>query len=138
MSRYDLPVAVIGAEPFGVSTAAYLRSCGVEFRIFGSRMNRWRTQMPAGMFLKSEGFASSLSDLTGHYTLQQFCNKAALPYGSGQLKLPTTLIPTDDVGAILIAEEAVTLRQWSLFLEPRLPPIGNIVSFQPVYPEICS
>lgn len=32
-----------------------------------------------------------------------------------QLKLPTILIPTDDVGAILIAEEAVTLRQWFLF-----------------------
>lgn len=32
-----------------------------------------------------------------------------------QLKLPTVLIPTDDVGAILIAEEALTLRQWFLF-----------------------
>jgi D-aspartate ligase len=32
-----------------------------------------------------------------------------------QLKLPTVLIPTDDVGAILIAEEAFTLRQWFLF-----------------------
>ncbi|WP_439392899.1 hypothetical protein ACRQ5Q_26895 [Bradyrhizobium sp. PMVTL-01] len=32
-----------------------------------------------------------------------------------QLKLPTVLIPTDDVGAILIAEEALTLQQWFLF-----------------------
>lgn len=32
-----------------------------------------------------------------------------------QLKLPTVLIPTDDAGAILIAEEALTLRQWFLF-----------------------
>lgn len=32
-----------------------------------------------------------------------------------QLKLPTVLIPTGDVGAILIAEEALTLRQWFLF-----------------------
>ena len=52
MGGFDPPVAVIGAGPFGVSTAAYLRSCGVEFRIFGSPMNRWRTQMLAGMFLK--------------------------------------------------------------------------------------
>jgi D-aspartate ligase len=32
-----------------------------------------------------------------------------------QLKSPTVLIPTDDVGAILIAEEALTLQQWFLF-----------------------
>jgi hypothetical protein len=35
--------------------------------------------MPAGMFLKSEGFASSLADPIGHYTLPQFCDKEALP-----------------------------------------------------------
>jgi len=57
MGEFDLPVAVIGAGPFGVSTAASLRSRGVEFRIFGSPMNRWRTQMSAGMFLESEGFS---------------------------------------------------------------------------------
>ena len=40
-----------------------------------------------------------------------------------QLKLPTVLIPTDDVGAILIAEEALTLQQWFLFpkLRPDIP-----------------
>ncbi len=85
----DLPVAIIGAGPFGVSVAAYLRSCSVEFRIFGSPMNRWRTQMPASMFLKSEGFASSLADPTGRYTLQQFCDEAALPYGSAPVSLET-------------------------------------------------
>jgi cation diffusion facilitator CzcD-associated flavoprotein CzcO len=52
-------------------------------------MNRWRTQMPAGMFLKSEGFASSLADPTGRYTLQQFCREAALPYGSAPVSLET-------------------------------------------------
>jgi hypothetical protein len=45
-------------------------------------MSRWRTQLPAGMFLKSEGFASSLADPIGHYTLPQFCDKEALPCGS--------------------------------------------------------
>src|SRR5205085_2016940 len=82
MGGFDLPVAITGAGPFGVSTAAYLRSLGVEFRIFGSPMKRWRTQMPAGMFLKSEGFASNLADPIGRYTLQQFCDETALPYGS--------------------------------------------------------
>lgn len=88
MGGFDLPVAVIGAGPFGVSTAAYLRSLGVEFRIFGSPMNRWRTQMPAGMFLKSEGCASNLADPVGRYTLQQFCDETALPYG-GPISLET-------------------------------------------------
>ena len=37
-----------------------------------------------------------------------------------QLKLPTVLIPTDDAGAILIAEEARKLRQWFMF--PKLRP----------------
>jgi cation diffusion facilitator CzcD-associated flavoprotein CzcO len=89
MGGFDLPVAVIGAGPFGVSTAAYLRSRGVEFRIFGSPMNRWRTQMPAGMFLKSEGFASNLADPIGRYTLQQFCDEAALPCGDAPVSLET-------------------------------------------------
>ncbi|MEH2556306.1 cation diffusion facilitator CzcD-associated flavoprotein CzcO [Bradyrhizobium algeriense] len=89
MGEFDLPVAVIGAGPFGVSTAAYLRSLGVEFRIFGSPMNRWRTQMPAGMFLKSEGFASNLADPFGRCTLQQFCHEAALPYEGERVSLET-------------------------------------------------
>jgi cation diffusion facilitator CzcD-associated flavoprotein CzcO len=89
MGEFDLPVAIIGAGPFGVSTAAYLRSLGVEFRIFGSPMNRWRTQMPAGMFLKSEGFASNLADPFGRCTLQQFCDEAALPYEGELVSLET-------------------------------------------------
>src|SRR5260370_6871337 len=52
-------------------------------------MNGWRTQMPASMFLKSEGFASSLADPTGRYTLQKFCDEAALPYGSAPVSLET-------------------------------------------------
>ena len=51
-------VAIVGAGPFGLSIAAYLRSFGVEFRIFGAPMNCWLAQMPKGMSLKSEGFAS--------------------------------------------------------------------------------
>jgi len=40
-----------------------------------------------------------------------------------KLKRPTILIATDDAGAILIAEEAATLRQWFLFpeLRPDIP-----------------
>ena len=85
----DLPVTIIGVGPFGVSVAAYLRSCRVELRIFGSPMNRRRTQIPAGTFLKSEGVASSLVGPTGRCTRQQFCDEAALPYGSAPVSLET-------------------------------------------------
>lgn len=76
MAGFDRPVALIGAGPFGVSAAARLRSCGVNFRICGSPMNRRRTRMPAGI-LNSERFASSLADPTAHHTLQQSCKQAA-------------------------------------------------------------
>ena len=39
-------VCIIGAGPYGVSIAAYLRSMGIDFRIFGISMHRWRAQMP--------------------------------------------------------------------------------------------
>jgi thioredoxin reductase len=52
-------VAIIGAGPYGLSLAAHLRAAGVRFRIFGRPMQTWRT-MPAGMFLKSFGFATTI------------------------------------------------------------------------------
>jgi len=75
-------VCIIGAGPYGVSIAAHLRSLGIQFRIFGLPMNRWRNQMPAGMFLKSEGFASNLHDLGGHHTLARYCAREGLPFGA--------------------------------------------------------
>jgi cation diffusion facilitator CzcD-associated flavoprotein CzcO len=74
-------VAIIGAGPFGLSIAAHLRSRGIDFRIFGRPMYRWRCQMPKGMFLKSEGCASSLSDPAGCFTLARYCAENRLPYG---------------------------------------------------------
>ena len=63
-------LAIVGAGPYGLSIAAHLRERGVNFRIFGTPMRTWREQMPRGMLLKSDGFASNLSDpqpvLTGH------------------------------------------------------------------------
>src|SRR6266540_4232812 len=73
-------VCIIGAGPYGVSIAAHLRSIGIDFRIFGISMHRWRAQMPIGMFLKSEGRGSSLSDPTGHHTLARYCTEEGLQY----------------------------------------------------------
>src|SRR5262245_19441205 len=55
-------VAIIGAGPYGLAMAAHLRAQGTDFRIFGVPLQSWRAQMPKGMFLKSEGFASNLHD----------------------------------------------------------------------------
>ncbi len=82
------PVVVIGAGPYGLSIAAHLRGWGIEFRIFGSPMHSWRTRMPAGMFLKSEGFASSLYDPDRRFTLKDFCAKNGLGYGDTGVPVP--------------------------------------------------
>ena len=74
------PVAIIGAGPYGLSIAAHLHARSVEFRIFGTPMGSWQTQMPAGMLLKSHGFASNLFDPQGRYTLKRFCSENGLQY----------------------------------------------------------
>jgi hypothetical protein len=73
-------VAIIGAGPYGLSLAAHLAGQGVDFRIFGSPMHTWRTSMPEGMVLKSEGNASDLYDPEGEMTLSRFCADRKLPY----------------------------------------------------------
>jgi thioredoxin reductase len=73
-------VAIIGAGPYGLSLAAHLAGRGVDFRIFGSPMHTWRTSMPEGMVLKSEGNASDLYDPDGEMTLAGFCTDQGLPY----------------------------------------------------------
>ncbi len=53
--------AVVGAGPYGLSVAAHLHARGADFRVFGRPLDTWRSAMPRGMYLKSDGFASSLS-----------------------------------------------------------------------------
>ncbi|MFF5290819.1 NAD(P)-binding domain-containing protein [Paractinoplanes globisporus] len=73
-------VAIIGAGPYGLSIAAHLRSLGVQYRIFGVPIDTWARHVPAGMLLKSDGFASSLSDPDGKGTLANYCSDQGLPY----------------------------------------------------------
>ncbi len=80
-------VAIVGAGPYGLSLGAHLRAAGVSVRQFGSPMRLWRG-MPRGMFLKSQGFASNLSDPAGTHTLEAFCASFGLPYRSYGLPVP--------------------------------------------------
>jgi thioredoxin reductase len=73
-------ITIIGAGPYGLSIAAYLRARGLDFRIVGSPMHTWRTAMPKGMLLKSVGFASTLYDPGRTFTLQRFCKDHGIPY----------------------------------------------------------
>jgi len=76
-----LDTIIVGAGPYGLSLAAHLRGSGVSFRIFGRPMDSWRAHMPKGMLLKSDGFASNISDPAGDYTLGQFCAENGIAYG---------------------------------------------------------
>jgi cation diffusion facilitator CzcD-associated flavoprotein CzcO len=52
-SKPDYQVAIIGAGPNGLATAAYLRAAGVQPLVFGETMKFWRENMPTGMLLRS-------------------------------------------------------------------------------------
>ena len=72
--------AIIGAGPYGLSVAAHCRQQGVPFRIFGRPMDSWKSHMPKGMLLKSDGFASNISDPEDAFTLEKFCAERGIPY----------------------------------------------------------
>jgi FAD-dependent urate hydroxylase len=64
---------IVGAGPYGLSIAAHFRAAGIESFVIGQPMSSWRNNMPSGMVLKSEPFASSLSDPERRYTFERFC-----------------------------------------------------------------
>jgi cation diffusion facilitator CzcD-associated flavoprotein CzcO len=72
------PVAVIGAGPFGLSTAAHLRARGIPVRVFGQPMVSWRDHMPQGMLLKSTPVASSLDAPQPGHTIADYCDAAGI------------------------------------------------------------
>src|SRR5271170_2413661 len=71
----DCNVAVIGAGPYGLSSAAYLRAAGIETRVFGDPMAFWESQMPAGMCLRSNWGASHIPDPKHALTLDEYCRQ---------------------------------------------------------------
>lgn len=82
-------VVIVGAGPYGLSIAAHLKAAGARLRIFGSPMSTWREQMPKGMYLKSDGFASSLSDPQSSFTLKQYCEQEGIGYDD--TRIPVSL-----------------------------------------------
>jgi hypothetical protein len=72
-------VAIVGAGPYGLSLAAHLDGAGIQTRVFGRPMESWRRHMPEGMLLKSDPFASNLSDPQEFYTLARFSEEQSIP-----------------------------------------------------------
>jgi|WetSurMetagenome_2_1015567.scaffolds.fasta_scaffold86420_1 FAD-dependent urate hydroxylase len=116
LTRTD--VAIVGAGPYGLSVAAHLAARGVRFRIFGRAMSSWRSNMPEGMYLKSPGRASNLSDPAGEHTLEHYCKTIGREYSdwerpiSGELFgrygewFQRSLIPDLDPRLVTSCEEA--------------------------------
>jgi hypothetical protein len=55
-----------------MSAAAYLKSAGVEIRVFGDPMSFWENRMPAGMLLRSNWGASHIADPDKKMTLDAY------------------------------------------------------------------
>jgi thioredoxin reductase len=112
-------VAIIGAGPYGLSIAAHLAALRVPFRIFGRPMENWQN-MPRGMLLKSEGYASTLYDPGRTLTLAKYCHERDLGYADLGLPVPLStfieygrafqrrLVPTLDTRMVCRVAKAAT------------------------------
>ncbi|MFD0632277.1 hypothetical protein ACFQ9X_12355 [Catenulispora yoronensis] len=90
-----LDTAVVGAGPYGLSVAAHAQARGTRTRVFGTPMRAWAEHMPLGMKLKSEPWASHLSDPRDKFTLGVYCRLVGEPYAHG---VPTPVETFVDYG----------------------------------------
>ena len=66
-------IAIIGAGPYGLAAAAFLRQIpGLEVQVFGQPMEFWRNNMPKGMLLRSAWSASTIADPHKQLTLDAY------------------------------------------------------------------
>ena len=76
----SVKIAIIGAGPYGLSVASALGADQAEVVLLGEPMKTWRTAMPEGMSLKSDGFASNLFSPANGGTLADFCRSRHIAY----------------------------------------------------------
>lgn len=88
MTTDSADVVIIGAGPYGLSVASHLAGRGIDYRLFGTPMHTWRHHMPEGMWLRSEGFASNLSDPGDAFTLARFCADRGYDVGGWGVPVP--------------------------------------------------
>jgi cation diffusion facilitator CzcD-associated flavoprotein CzcO len=51
--KLDTALLIIGAGPFGLAMAAYAAHRQLDYRLIGTPMEFWKSNMPAGMYLRS-------------------------------------------------------------------------------------
>ena len=78
-AQSEVEVAIIGAGPYGLSSAAHLKARGCDVRVFGEPMEFWANKMPEGMLLRSPRVASNISDPNHTYTLEAYEKFAKIP-----------------------------------------------------------
>ncbi len=83
---YD--AVVVGAGPYGLSTAAHLRGRGLRVAVFGRTLEMWRDYMPTGMLLRSHWWATNLSDPRADHGFERFL-KASKRNGAYPLPIET-------------------------------------------------
>jgi thioredoxin reductase len=75
-------VAIIGAGPYGLATAAHLRAAKIETCVFGKPMEFWENQMPEGMLLRSSWDACHIADPHRASTLDNYVAAQRVPVPS--------------------------------------------------------
>jgi FAD-dependent urate hydroxylase len=71
-------VAIVGAGPYGLSAAAYLRqSAALQIRVFGKPMDFWRRCVPPRMVLRSVWHATHIADPSNRLTLDEYVRATA-------------------------------------------------------------
>jgi len=76
VAQYD--AVVVGAGPYGLSTAAHLLGRGLKVAVFGKTLELWRNHMPKGLLLRSHWWATNLSDPREQYGFERFFRES--PY----------------------------------------------------------
>lgn len=76
--RPAFDVVVVGAGPYGLSTAAHLLGRGLSVAVFGRTLEMWREYMPKGMLLRSHWWATNLSDPGEDLGFGRFLGEAKL------------------------------------------------------------
>jgi Pyridine nucleotide-disulphide oxidoreductase len=71
-------VAIVGAGPYGLASAAHLRAAHVSIRVFGQAMSFWRNNMPTGMLLRSPWIATHIADPSGRHLLDDYYRQAGM------------------------------------------------------------
>jgi cation diffusion facilitator CzcD-associated flavoprotein CzcO len=80
-ARPDYDAVVVGAGPYGLSTAAHLAGRGLRVGLFGRPFAQWRDGTPDGLLLRSPLRSLELSDPRRRLTLARFAGETGSAIG---------------------------------------------------------